>query len=63
MVQKIEKVKELLSYKEMTLSEIAFQMNYSSSAHLSNQFKKVTGMSPTEFKKLQKQDRLFIDDV
>jgi len=63
MVQKIEKVKELLSYKEMTLSEIAFRMNYSSSAHLSNQFKKVTGMSPTEFKKLQKQDRLFIDDV
>ena len=48
MVQKIEKVKELLSYKEMTLSEIAYQMNYSSSAHLSNQFKKVTGMSPTE---------------
>jgi len=63
MVQKIEKVKELLSYKEMTLSEIAFQMNYSSSAHLSNQFKKVTGMSPTEFKKLQKQDRHSIDDV
>jgi len=63
MVQKIEKVKELLSYKEMTLSEIAFQMNYSSSAHLSNQFKKVTGMSPTEFKKLQKQDRHFINDI
>lgn len=63
MVQKIEKVKELLSYKEMTLSEIAYQMNYSSSAHLSNQFKKVTGMSPTEFKKLQKQDRHFINDI
>lgn len=61
--QKIEKVKELLSYKEMTLSEIAFQMHYSSSAHLSTQFKKITGMSPSAFKKLQKQDRHFIDNV
>lgn len=63
MVQKIEKIKELITYQEMTLSEIALQMNYSSSAHLSNQFKKVTGMSPTEFKKLQKKNRQFIDEI
>ena len=63
MIQKTEKVKEFITYKEMTLSEIALQMNYSSSAHLSSQFKKVTGMSPTEFKKLQKQDRKFIDEI
>ena len=49
--QKIEKVKELLLYDELTLSEIAFQMNYSSVAYLSNQFKKVTGMTPGAFKK------------
>lgn len=63
MVQKIERVKELLAYKEMTLSQIALQMNYSSSAHLSTQFKKITGMSPTEFKKLQNQGRQFIDEI
>ena len=50
---KIEHVKELLFYKEYTLSEIAFQMDYSSVAHLSAQFKKETGMSPSEFKKLK----------
>ena len=62
-VQKIEKVKELLTYKELTISEIAFQMNYSSTAHLSTQFKKITGMPPSEFKKMQKQGRQFIDDI
>jgi len=51
--QKIERVKELLFYKEYTLSEIAFQMGYSSVAHLSSQFKKETGMSPTQFKTLK----------
>jgi AraC-like DNA-binding protein len=49
--QKIEKVKELLVYNEMTLSEIAYLLNYSSVAHLSNQFKKITGFSPSYFKK------------
>lgn len=63
MAQKIEKVKEFLTYGERTLSEIAFSMNYSSTAHLSAQFKKVTGMSPSEFKKMQQQVRQFIDDV
>lgn len=51
--QKIEKVKELLFYDELTLSQIAHQLDYSSVAHLSAQFKKVTGMTPTELKKLR----------
>lgn len=63
MVQKIEKVKELLTYQELTLSEIAHQMDYSSSAHLSAQFKKVTGMTPTAFKKMQQQDRHSLDAI
>lgn len=49
--QKIEKAKELLSYGELTLSEIAFQLNYSSVAHLSAQFKKETGITPSQFKR------------
>lgn len=49
--QKIEKVKELLFYNELTLSEISFRLNYSSVAHLSSQFKQVTGMTPSQFKK------------
>ena len=49
---KIEKVKELLVYDELNATEIAYQMGYSSLAHLSGQFKKVTGMTPTQFKKL-----------
>lgn len=48
--QKIERVKELLSYNELTLSEISHQLNYSSTAHLSSQFRKVTGISPREFR-------------
>lgn len=61
--QKIEKVKELLFYDELTLSEIAFQMNYSSTAHLSSQFKKETGMTPTEFKKQRKPGHRFLDSL
>ncbi|HUH26243.1 MAG TPA: AraC family transcriptional regulator [Flavobacterium sp.] len=52
-LQKIEKVKELLVYDELTLSEIAYKMNYSSVGHLSNQFKKVTGLTPTHFKEIK----------
>lgn len=63
MAQKIEKVKELLTYDELTISEIAFQMHYSSAAHLSAQFKKITGMSPSIFKKQQQQDRQSLDEV
>jgi len=61
--QKVEKIKELLTYGELTLSEIAFQMQYSSAAHLSSQFKKVTGMSPSEFKKLQRQERHSLHEI
>lgn len=50
---KIEKVKELLVYDELSTTEIAYRMGYSSLAHLSGQFKKVTGMTPTQFKKLK----------
>ena len=50
--QKIEKAKELLVYDELSLSEIAFQLGYSSVAHLSSQFKKVTGLTPTHFKNM-----------
>lgn len=49
--QKIEKVKELLVYDELSLGEIAYRLGYSSVAHLSNQFKKVTGLTPSHFKK------------
>ncbi len=51
--QKIERAKELIFYKQLTLSEIAFQMDYSSVAHLSAQFKKETGMTPSGFKKMR----------
>ena len=61
--QKIERVKELLFYKENTLSEIAFQMDYSSVAHLSAQFKKETGMSPSEFKKLKGPNHQALDSL
>lgn len=61
--QKIEKVKELIFYKELTLSEIAFQMGYCSVAHLSAQFKKETGMSPSEFKKLNITSRKSLDNL
>jgi AraC-like DNA-binding protein len=61
--QKIEKVKELLMYNELSLSEIAWQLNYSSVAHLSNQFKKITGLSPTHFKQLKDRKRLQIEDL
>ncbi|MNK19560.1 DNA-binding transcriptional regulator AraC [compost metagenome] len=56
--QKIEKAKELLSYGELTLSEIAFQLNYSSVAHLSAQFKKETGLTPSQFKQDFKRNTL-----
>ncbi|MBK7427938.1 MAG: helix-turn-helix transcriptional regulator [Saprospiraceae bacterium] len=53
LIQKIERVKQLLLLGNLTLSEIAWQLNYSSVAHLSNQFKKITGLTPSEFKKLE----------
>tara|TARA_Y100000782_G_scaffold115170_1_gene155384 strand:- start:2045 stop:2563 length:519 start_codon:yes stop_codon:yes gene_type:complete len=60
---KIEKVKELLMYDEMTLNQIADLLNYSSVQHLSNQFKKVTGLSPSYFKQLKIKKRQQIEDL
>jgi AraC-like DNA-binding protein len=61
--QKIEKVKELLMYDELTLSEISLKLHYSSVAHLSRQFKKVTGFTPTYFKQLKDKKRQQIDKL
>ncbi len=58
---KIERVKELLTYGELTLKEITFRLNYSSVAHLSAQFKKITGMTPTAFKQVMPHHRTQID--
>lgn len=60
---KIERVKELLVYDELNLTEIAYQMHYSSVAHLSAQFKKVTGLTPSHFKQLKDKRRSMLDDV
>lgn len=60
---KIERVKELLVYDEKSLSEIAFEMGYSSVGHLSGQFKKVTGFTPSYFKRLGEQKRKSIDEI
>jgi AraC family transcriptional regulator len=62
-LQKIEKVKELLVYNEMNLNEISYKMNYSSLAHLSAQFKKVTGLTPTQFKAQGIHLRKFLNEV
>ncbi len=61
--QRIEKVKELIIYDELNLSEIAYQLGYSSVAHLSNQFKKVTGLTPTYFKQVGQNKRKPIDHI
>lgn len=61
--QKIEKVKELLIYDELTLSEIAYQMGYSSVAYLSNQFKKETGFTPSHFKAIKENKRRNIEEL
>lgn len=60
---RIEKVKELIVYNELSLSEIANHLNYSSIAHLSNQFKKVTGFSPSYFKKMKGNKRIQLDQL
>lgn len=61
--QKIERVKELLFYDQMSLSQIALDMNYSSVSHLSAQFKKETGMTPTQFKSQANPNRKSLDDL
>lgn len=61
--QRIEKVKELLVYDELSLKEIAYKLNYSSVAYLSSQFKKVTGLTPGHFKKIGEDKRKPLDKV
>ena len=60
---KIERVKELLVYDELNLTEIAYKMHYSSVGHLSAQFKKVTGLTPSHFKQLRNKRRSMLDDL
>jgi YesN/AraC family two-component response regulator len=60
---KIEKVKELIIYDQLSLSEIAWKMHYSSVAHLSNQFKKITGLTPSHFKSLKEKREKTIENV
>jgi AraC-like DNA-binding protein len=62
-LQRIERVKELLIYDELTLSEIAWKTGYSSVQHLSNQFKKVIGMNPTFYKRMQVRNRKALDEI
>ena len=62
-VNKIERVKELLMYDELNLTEISYKLHYSSVAHLSNQFKKVTGLTPTYFKGLKKKRLNNLEDL
>jgi AraC-like DNA-binding protein len=60
---KIERIKELIIYDELSITEIAWKMNYSSVAHLSNQFKKVTGLSPSHFKQMKDKRRSPIEEI
>lgn len=62
-MHKIERVKELLLYDELNLTEISFMMHYSSVSHLSNQFKKVTGLTPSYYKKLKKKRLKNLEDI
>ncbi|MCX8104642.1 MAG: AraC family transcriptional regulator [Ignavibacterium album] len=62
-LQKIEKVKELIVYDELSLSEIAYRLGYSSIQHLSNQFKKITGLTPSHFKKIKDLKRNPLDKI
>ena len=61
--QKVEKVKEMLTYGELTLSEISYRLNYSSVAHLSAQFKKVTGLTPSAYKSQASDKRKTLDEI
>jgi AraC-like DNA-binding protein len=62
-LQKVEKVKELLVYDELTLNQISYQLRYSSVQHLSHQFKKITGLTPTHFKQIKENKRKPLDMV
>jgi AraC-like DNA-binding protein len=62
-LHKIERVKELIIYNELNLSEIAWKLHYSSVAHLSSQFKKITGLTPSFFKSLKQKKRSTLENV
>jgi len=62
-IHKIEKVKELLLYEELSLTEIAYKMHYSSVSHLSKQFKRVTGLTPSFYKKLKDKRRDSLENL
>ena len=62
-MQRIERAKELLVYDELTLSEIAYKLDYSSVQHLSTQFKKITGLTPSHFKSIKEKKRKPIDNI
>ena len=62
-INKIEKVKELLFYDELNLTEISYRMHYSSVAHLSNQFRKVTGLTPSAYKQLKEKNRNTLEEI
>jgi len=62
-IHKVERIKELLMYDELNLTQISYKLNYSSVAHLSNQFKKITGLSPSHFKKLKDKRRIPIEEL
>ncbi|RPH74544.1 AraC family transcriptional regulator [bacterium] len=62
-IHKIERIKELLMYNELNLTEISYLLNYSSVAHLSNQFKKITGLTPSHFKQLKDRKRMPIEEI
>lgn len=62
-IHKIERAKELIIYDELSLTEIAWNLNYSSVSHLSNQFKKITGLTPSYFKQLRKKRRTTLENL
>ena len=62
-IHKIERVKEMLIYDELNLTEISYKLHYSSVAHLSNQFKKITGLTPTFYKQLKNKRKQNLEDI
>jgi AraC-like DNA-binding protein len=60
---KVERIKELIMYDELNLTEISYLLNYSSVAHLSNQFKKITGLTPSHFKQLKEKKRIPLEEI